>query len=561
MVARQLFTRLAAAYERMLVPALHHRAWVLGSAIVMFLLSLAVLRDPIFSAGSLQLRGLRSEMMPAQDTDLFMARIQLPVGSSLDATDRAYRQAEAFLKTRPEVERYFGVIGGFGGGEVNTGMMFVTLKPRDERKEPGTGKALTSQQLMDVVRQGWTKIPGVRASMQDPSQGGFSASRGGGFPVELTVRGRDWATLAEKSKAIIEGMRQAGCPQQCLMTDVDSDYQVGMPEVQVQPDRNKAADVGVSMSDIGDTINAAVGGARIGKFKDKGRRYDIRGRMLAQQRGRPEDILGLLVRTGTGTLVRLGEVVKIVQQPTLQAITRKDRERAITITANVARGSSQKEAIASALAIAAEKLPDGYRATPSGSSQAFQESFQSLLFAFFMGLVVAYMVLAAQFNAFTHPVTVLLALPFSISGALLTLWVAGQSLNVYSVLGMILLMGIAKKNSIMLVDFTNQLREKGIERHKAIRQACPVRLRPILMTSIATIAGAMPAALSLGPGAELQRPMALALAGGMAVSTLLTLFVVPAAYSLIDDLVIWWAGRGRTTEDEAPEMPKPIPSR
>ncbi len=162
-----------------------------------------------------------------------------------------------------------------------------------------------------------------------------------------------------------------------------------------------------------------------------------------------------------------------------------------------------------------------------------------------MGLIVAYMVLATQFNAFTHPFTVLLALPFSISGALIALWISGQSLNVYSMLGLILLMGIAKKNSILLVDFTNQIREKGVERHEALLEACPVRLRPILMTSTATIAGAIPPALAIGPGAELQRPMALALVGGMFVSTLLTLFVVPAAYSLLDDLVVWNEERRR----------------
>jgi len=158
---------------------------------------------------------------------------------------------------------------------------------------------------------------------------------------------------------------------------------------------------------------------------------------------------------------------------------------------------------------------------------------------------VAYMVLAAQFNAFTHPFTVLLALPFSVSGALLVLWLGGQSLNVYSMLGMILLMGIAKKNSIMLVDFTNQIRDRGVERHQAIMQACPIRLRPILMTSMATIAGAIPPALALGAGAETQRPMAITLIGGMIVSTALTLFVVPAAYSLLDDAVVWNEERQR----------------
>ena len=527
------FARVAARYEHALLPALHHRLWVLAGSFAFFLLSVLLIVPQ-----------LRKEFVPIQDTNMFMARIMTPVGTSLDATDRAFRSAEAFLGTRPEVERTFGVIGGFGGGEVNTGMMFITLKNAGDRpRDPQTGKRLTQQQLMDVVRRGWSAIPGVRAVLQDPSQQGFSASRGGGFPVELTVRGRDWTGLAGYSNQIMEAMRASG-----QMTDVDSDYQVGMPEVQIVPDRNKAADLGVSMAAIGDTIGAAIGGIRSGKFKDKGRRYDIRVRLLAQQRERPEDIGKLFVRTASGQLVRLADLVTIVQQPTLQAITRKDRQRAITIFANVAPGVSQADAIAGAQKISASILPEGYSAVPSGSTQAFQESFNSLGFAFVLGIIVAYMVLAAQFNAFTHPFTVLLALPFSVSGALLVLWLGGQSMNVYSMLGMILLMGIAKKNSIMLVDFTNQLRDQGHERHEALLQACPIRLRPILMTSFATIAGALPAALALGPGAETQRSMALTLVGGMAISTLFTLFVVPAAYSVIDDVVSWNGERRKRGE-------------
>jgi multidrug efflux pump len=523
------FDRLSATYLRWLEPALHHRAWVMLGAVVFFVVSLGLVRL------------LRQEFVPAQDSSRFQIRFQTPVGTSIDATDSVFKQIEAFLAGRPEVERYFGFIGGFGGGEVNTGMTWVTMKdPGDRPPDPEAGHRLTQQEFMDVVRKGTGGIPGVRVSLLDPSQQGFSASRGGGYPVELTVRGRDWGKLAEYSQKIMDEMRAAA-----LVTDVDSDYQVGMPEVRVIPNRNKAADLGISMRTIGETINAAIGGERVGKFKDGGRRFDIRVRLLSQQRQRPEDIQRLFVRTDGGDLVRLGDLVTIVQEPTLQAITRKDRQRAITIFANVAPGASQADALQSARDIAARVLPDGYRALPSGTSQAFQESFASLVFAFALGLMVAYMVLAAQFNAFTHPFTVLLALPFSISGALMALYLSGQSLNIYSMLGMILLMGIAKKNSILLVDFTNQIRETGVERHEAILKACPVRLRPILMTSIATIAGAIPPALAIGPGAELQRPMALALVGGMVVSTLLTLFVVPAAYSVLDDVVSWNVERRR----------------
>ena len=526
----------AAAYALMLLlmqPAGRIRfaflatAMVLAGAATCFGLSL-----PIFWI-------LRHEFMPNQDMSRFMIRFQTSVGTSLDATDRYLRQMENYLRSRPEVALYATSIGGWGGADVNSGFAFVNMKdPQDRPVDPKLGRPLTQQEFMGVVRQYVNSIPGGRAVLQDPSQTGFSSSRGGGFPIEFNVRGPDWNVLADSVHKITEQMLESG-----VVTDVDSDYRVGMPEVQVIPDRNKAADLGVSMASIAETINAAIGGMRVGKFKDKGRRFDIRVRLLQQQRERPEDINRLLVRTGSGDVVRLGELIRIEQQPTLQAITRRDRERAITIFANVASGVSQDRAVEQSLSIARSVLPDGYRAIVSGTAKTYRQSFQSLWFALALGLAVAYMVLASQFNSFAHPITILAALPFSFTGALLALWVGGQSLNVYSMLGMILLMGISKKNSIMLVDFTNQFREHGIERHEALLQACPIRLRPILMTSVATIAGALPPALAIGPGAELQRPMALALVGGMAVSTLMTLFVVPAFYSVLDDFLVWMRAR------------------
>jgi len=517
------FARLAAGYQRLLMPALKHRRLVLVGAAALFVASLGIVRL------------LRQEFVPSQDMSRFGMRFQTPVGSSMETTERVLDQIERFLRGRPEVEKYGGFIGGFGGGEVNSGFVFVTMKEKGERpKDPKTGRELSQTELMGVLRQATSGIPGARVAIVDFSQRGFSGGRGGGSPVEFNIRGRDWDELGRASRLIMEKMLESG-----LTTDVDSDYQVGMPEVQVVPDRNKAADLGISMAEIGETINSAIGGQRVGKFKDKGRRFDIRVRLLAQQRQRPEDIGRLLVRAGGGGLVRLGDIVRIDQRPTLQAITRRDRERAITLRANVAPGVSQAVAIERSVELARETLPENYRAVPSGTARTFRESFDSLLFAMVLGLVVAYMVLASQFNAFTHPFTVLLALPFSISGALIALWVGGQSINVYSMLGLILLMGIAKKNSILLVDFTNQIRAQGVERHDALLQACPIRLRPILMTSTATIAGALPPALAIGPGAELQRPMALSIVGGMIVSTGFTLFVVPAAYSLIDDAVAW----------------------
>jgi multidrug efflux pump len=516
------FEKLAVGYLRILRPVLHHRGAVMAVSLVFFLASLGLLKV------------LPQEFVPRQDTGRFQVSYNLPIGTSMSVTNAISVQIENYLAGRPEVVRYVGGPGGgFGGGDVSSGQIQITMKDlKDRPTDPKLGRSLTQTELMDSIRRDLSRIPGARIALRENSQQSFTSGRGS--PVEFSIRGGDWDTLASKAVEIMGKLRESG-----LVADVDSDYRVGMPEVQVIPDRNKAADLGISMSDIGQTVNAAIGGVRAGRFKDNGRRFDIRVRLLAEQRERPEDISRLLVRTRSGSLIRLGDLVKIEQKPSLQAITRLGRERAIKISGNIGTGYSQAEAIEGALAVARETLPDGYRALPTGSSQAFAESFDSLGFAFLMGIIVAYMVLAAQFNSFTHPVVILMALPFSVSGALLMLYLAGQSLNVYSVLGLILLMGIAKKNSIMLVDFTNQIRARGVERHDALLQACPVRLRPILMTSIATIAGASPAAFAIGPGAETQRPMALGLVGGMIVSTIMTLLVVPAAYSVFDDMVTW----------------------
>ncbi len=522
------FDRLAAGYFKLLGPVLHHRAMVIAGSLVLFAISLSLLKL------------LPQEFVPEQDTGRFRVSYNLPIGTSLDLTNKMALQVEGYLASRPEVARYYGGPGGFGSSGVSSGSAMVTMKDvKDRPIDPKLGRKLTQKEVMAEMRRDLSKIPGARIALTENSQQAFTGGRGS--PVEFTIRGSDWDVLAEKSGEIMEALRSNG-----VVADVDSDYQLGMPEVQVIPDRNKAADLGISMNAIGETINAAIGGVRAGRFKDGGRRFDIRVRLLAQQREKPEDIARLLVRTRTGALIPLGDIVKIEQAPSLQAITRLDRERAIRISGNIGQGLSQSESIDRALATARQILPDGYRALPTGSSQAFSESFASLGFAFFMGIVVAYMVLAAQFNSFTQPVVILMALPFSVSGALLMLYIAGQTLNVYSVLGLILLMGIAKKNSIMLVDFTNQIRARGIERHEALLEACPVRLRPILMTSIATIAGASPAALAIGPGAETQRSMAIGLVGGMMVSTVITIFVVPAAYSVFDDITTWNENRQKS---------------
>jgi multidrug efflux pump len=510
----RMFVALAERYRRGLEWTLGRRWTVIGLAALFFALSMV------------SVKFLKKEFVPAQDQGMFMVRLQTPVGSSMDFTDERFKQAEKWFMEQPGVEGYYSAVGGFGGGEVNAGMLFLTLKDLKDRPESkATGRPVSQGEIMAEARKALNAIPDLKAFIMDLSQGGFSASRG--FPIEFTVRGPDWDTLVRSSTELMAKLEASK-----TMIDVDTDYKTGMPEVRVLPNRDKAYARGVSMASIGNTVNAMIGGVRAGLFTDNGRRYDVRVRAETRDRLSPDDIKGLYVRNVRGEMIKLSDVVDLEERPSLLAITRKDRERAIGIFGNIAPGQSQADVLATVEKVAKETLPDGYYVKLSGSSQTFRESFQSLLFALVLGILVAYMVLGAQFNSFIHPVTVLLALPFSMSGAFLALLIAGRSLNINSMIGLLLLMGLVKKNSILLVDFTNSRREAGLEPRAALLEACPVRLRPILMTSIATIAAAIPTALARGAGSETTVPMALAIIGGVSVSTFLTLFVVPAAYSL-----------------------------
>ena len=486
----------------------------------------------VFAASMSLIKFIPKEFSPAQDQSRFLARVQMPVGTPLDVTAKAMEEAEKWAMAQPNIRTFMANTGGFGGGQVNQGMLMIAMKPPAERVPlPGAKKPPTQQEFMRYARKPLNAIPGVRrVAIQDPSLGGFTAQRG--FPVEFSVRGPNWEKLGDYSRLLMEQMTASG-----RMTDVDTDYQEGMPEVQVVPDREKAAARGVSVSSIGDAVNSMIGGVRAGKFTRGGKRYDIRVQLLGRDRSDPKDINKIWVRNNRGEVIRLSEVVKVEQKTTLLTISRKNRERAIGVFANVAQGASQEQAIKEVERLAREILPDGYRVVFSGTSKTFQESFSSLTFALILGVFVAYMILASQFNSFLHPFTVLLALPFSLTGAFIALKLGGYSLSIYSMIGLILLMGIVKKNSILLVDFTNnRRRDGGLGVDAALLEACPIRLRPILMTSFATIAAAIPPALGYGPGAETRIPMALVVIGGVLLSTLLTLLVVPCAYSLLAPL-------------------------
>jgi len=472
----------------------------------------------LFAIAVIVLTSMPSEFVPSQDLSRISIRVQLPTGASVIETDNLMRKAEAIIFSRPEVVQAFSNVG-MGGA--TSGNFNITLVPPKQRK-------LGSAEISNIFRRELNAIPGVRAVIQDLSQQGLTAQRG--FPVEFSVRGSDWDKLISLSQDIINDLRESG-----IVQDLDSDYRIGQPELRVVPDRAMASDIGVSIDDVATTMNALIGGVRVGKYSSGGRRIDVRLKLLAAQRTRPEDIARLKVRTRTGELVPLSTLVTYEEQPALQAITRKDRERAISVFANVAPSHSQDEAIRY-VEEQAKKLPLGYRIVLGGASVAFRESMSSLLFALFLGVGIAYMILASQFNSYKDPITIITILPLSIAGAALALLVAGQSLNIFSMIGLLLLMGIVKKNSIILVDYANAFKAQGFDAREAMKKAGPIRLRPILMTALATLMAAIPPALGLGSGSEIRVPMATGVIGGLIVSTLLSLVVVPAFYVVTENL-------------------------
>ena len=503
-------------YAKTLVTALNHRGKVIFAALGIFALS--------FSALLL----LNKEFIPSEDQSRFNVRLETTIGSSLSYSDQRFREVEKFLASRSEVDRYVLQTGGSSPGDSNRGFVLITLKNRGKRGiDPAAGHELSQQEFMAVCRKKFNSIPDVRAVIQDLSTRAFTASRG--FPVEFTVQGPDWNKLAVYSGQIVDELGKSG-----LVTDLDTNYDLGQPELQIFPDRKKAFNRAVSISSIAQVIQSMIGGVQVGTYEKNGHRYDIRLKLEDSNESPREKLKNLFVRNNRGESVPLSDLVTIEEKKSMISIWRSNRERSITIYANVKEGKSQQKALQAAQDIAKRILPPAYHIVLTGSSQTFVESLQSLIWVLLVGIIVAYMVLASQFNSFIDPLSVLMALPFSVSGALLALFIAGRSINIYSIIGIILLMGIVKKNSILLVDFTNQTRSGGEKSvRKALLTACPIRLRPILMTSVATIAGAIPPALAIGPGAESRIPMAIAVIGGVIFSTLLTLYVVPCFYSLM----------------------------
>lgn len=505
-----LFERIANHYRHILQITLRHRIMVVVVSLAVFALSLVLVKQ------------LRQEFVPPQDQGLILLMAQTPPGTSLQATDEAGKKIEEIVKTEPLVTGYFISIGGGpGGSSVNSIFMPLTLSPQESRSE-------THLEIMDKLRAKFKGLKGIRVTMRDTSSRNLTSGRQN--PLALHLSGPDLVQLDKYADQLMDKLSKEG-----LAVDLDKDYKTGITELLVRPKRLPMAERGVTVDAIGQVLAAAVGGLRQGRYTADGRRYDIRFKLPDELVKSAEDIEKLRVWNLAGTLVPIGDIVTVEEKPAAQSINRVDRQRAIAVFGNIAKGKSQQVVLDRAGAILKSILPPGYSFAFEGASAGFSEAFSSLYSAMLIGILVAYLILAAQFNSFIHPISVLIALPFSVTGALITLWIFGNSINLFSFIGLIVLMGIAKKNSIMLVEFTNQIRHRKPEHtpEQALLEACPIRLRPVLMTSVATVAAATPLIFGHSLGHEARVPMGLSIIGGTIVSTLLTLFVVPCLYLVL----------------------------
>jgi multidrug efflux pump len=494
-------------YERTLRTALRRRGLMLAAAGV------------IVVASVLLLKFLPSELVPIEDRGIGFGIVIAPEGATLDYTDRYMKEVERRVLALPERRALFSAIGlGFGGpGRVTNGFMFLALKSRHERSK-------SQQQIVQELFPQLITIPGVLAFViNPPSLGGqFSSS-----PVEYVLQGDSYEEL---NRSV--GMMMGEAMKLGYLVNVDTDLRLNKPELDLSIDRERAAGLGASVADIGSTLETLLGGRAVTNFKRGTKQYDVILQMRSTARSTPDIIREIYVRGGGG-IVQLANVVKIEEALAPKELNHYNRVRSATLTANMVPGVSLGQALDDLDRIAAEKLPTGMKREYAGQSLEFKSSSSSLYFMFLLAVVFIYLVLAAQFESFVHPFTILLAVPLAVFGALLTLFLFRQSLNIYSQIGLIMLVGLVTKNSILIVEFSNQLRARGQSVADAVIQAAIIRLRPILMTSFATIFGVLPIAIGIGAGAESRRPLGLAVVGGMFFSTFLTLVLVPVLYTML----------------------------
>ncbi|HEY4647155.1 MAG TPA: efflux RND transporter permease subunit [Steroidobacteraceae bacterium] len=511
----RFFTALNAGYRRSLGWALNHRAWVVAgyAAIVAAMLGLGYT--------------LKSELAPLEDRGFILGVMLAPEGSTLEYTDSYARIWESIYKEVPEITSYFVVVapGLERPNPVNFALSFVRLKPWNERKRNQVAISREVGPKMAAL------MPGVLAFPNNPPSLGQSFRN---QPVQFVVQGNSYDELDRMVERMIARARTN--PQ---LVNVDSDLKLNKPQLAVELDREKVSAVGAEIEAIGRTLETLLGGRQVTRFKREGKQYDVIVRLEDKDRVQPTDLTSIYVRARDGQLVQLSNLVRLKETVAPKELNHFNRLRAAIITASLGPGYTLDEALTFMEQAAREELGAGVQTALDGESREYRESGTQLLFIFLLALMFIYLVLAAQFESFVAPFVIMLTVPLAMTGALAglllleALYGSGGTLNVYSRVGLIMLIGLITKHGILIVEFANQLMDRGKDRFDAVAEAAALRLRPILMTTGAMVLGAVPLAIASGAGAEARRPIGWVIVGGLVFGTVLTLYVIPAAYTLL----------------------------
>ena len=523
------------AYTWMLKRAISHRAVVATIAVIVILSAI-----PLYGV-------VKQDYIPTDvDESEFDVSVNANEGTSMEAMNEVMRRVEAELLSTPGVQVVLADAGGGFLGGVNQGGAYVRIAPIGERSfslarlAEGIihGKPLeafkgnySQRDVMQEIRTRLRKFKDLRTSVRNARSINIG---GGGSEIDFVLRGPDLPTLVKYAEELRQKAPQLG------IVDADTSLRLDKPELRVEIDRGRAADLGVATEDIASALRLMVGGdQRVSRFRDEAVNddYDVQIRLSQGQRNDPATISRLFVPRQNGGLARLDNLVKIVPATTASRIERLDRQRQVSLRASVGPGHALGDRLeALRNEVTNMNLPAAYSTAVSGRARELERTFNEFIWAFLLSVIFMYMILASQFESVVHPITILLSLPLSIPFALLSLWATGNTLNLYSALGILVLFGVVKKNAILQIDHMNGLRRSGMDRPAAIMQANRDRLRPILMTTLALVAGMMPLALGTGPGSDERRAIAVVVIGGQTLSLLLTLIVTPVAYSLLDDI-------------------------
>ncbi len=540
---RGFYRFIDAGYSWLLAFAMRHRL-----AVALLSLGVVLTSIPLY-------RAVKQEFIPTNvDEAEFEIGVNGPEGTNLAVMNETMTAIEKDILDTPGVTMILSSAGGGFLGGVNQGDAYVRIAPHEERtfsftklwNETKKGNPFnafkgnyTQQDVMQEVRRRLRKYAPMRTSVRNGRSFNFGA--GGRSDIDFVFRGPDIVALAGYADELVERSEKLGG-----IVDADTTLKLNKPELRVRIDRARAADLGVDTSDIATSLRLMVGGEEeASRFRDEqiNEDYDVQLRLTEADRSDADTISRLWVpssRGGSGGgagLVRLDNLVKITRDTSPSRIDRLDRERQVSVRASVAPGYALADRIEALRGAVSEmNLPMAYTTTVSGRARELEKTFTEFIWAFILSVIFMYMILASQFESTVHPLTILLSLPLSVPFALLSLWGTGDTLNLYSALGVLVLFGVVKKNAILQIDHMNNLRAKGMERHEAIMQGNRDRLRPILMTTLALVAGMMPLALGTGPGAEERRSIAIVVIGGQTLSLLLTLIATPVVYSLLDDV-------------------------